>query len=60
MFCGRLEMAVFFLQLAIQENSSYPHSYRFLACCYAHLGRMDDARQVVARLRDITPQLCRR
>ena len=57
MFCGRLEVAVPFLQLAIQENPSYPHSYRFLASCYAHLGRMDDARQVVARLRVITPAI---
>jgi hypothetical protein len=57
MFCGRLETAVSFLQLAIQENPSYPHSYRFLACCYAHLGRIDDAREVVARLRAITPAI---
>jgi TolB-like protein/class 3 adenylate cyclase len=57
MFCGRLDAAASFLQLALQENPSYPLANRFLASCYAHLGRMDDARQVVARLRAITPAI---
>jgi adenylate cyclase len=57
MFCGRLETAASFLQVALQENPSYPLAHRFLAACYAHLGRMDDARQVVARLRAITPTI---
>ncbi|MFZ3235126.1 MAG: adenylate/guanylate cyclase domain-containing protein [Stellaceae bacterium] len=43
------------LQLTIQENPGYPHSYRILAACYAHMGRLDDARAIVARLRAITP-----
>jgi hypothetical protein len=43
--------------LALQENPSYPLANRFLASCYAHLGRMDDARQVIARLRAITPAI---
>ena len=55
MFCGRLEVAASFLQLAVQENPSYPLANRFLASCYAHLGRMDNAREVVSRLRAITP-----
>lgn len=55
MFCGRLEVAASFLQLAVQENPSYPLANRFLASCYAHLGRMDNARDVVSRLRAITP-----
>ena len=55
MFCGRLETAASFLQLALQENPTYPLANRFLASCYAHLGRIDDARQVAARLRTITP-----
>jgi adenylate cyclase len=54
MFCGRLETAASFLQVALQENPAYPLANRFLASCYAHLGRIDDARQVVARLRAIT------
>jgi adenylate cyclase len=45
------------LLLSVQENPGYPHSYRVLAACYAHLGRPDEARRVVARLRSITPRL---
>jgi TolB-like protein/class 3 adenylate cyclase len=43
------------LLLAIQDDPGYPHSYRFLAACYAHLGRRDEARAIVVRLRAITP-----
>jgi len=42
------------LLLAIQENPSLPHPYRYLAACYAHMGRLDDAREIVTRLRAIT------
>ena len=43
------------LLLAIQEDPSYPPPYRHLAACYAHMGRPDDAREIVERLRAITP-----
>jgi len=55
MLCGRLEPAASFLQLALQENPAYPLANRFLASCYVHLGRLNEARQIVARLRTITP-----
>ena len=42
------------LLLAIQEDPSFPQPYRFLAACYDHMGRLDDAREIVARLRAIT------
>jgi len=42
------------LLLAIQDDTSFPHTYRFLAACYTHMGRLDDARKVVERLRAIT------
>jgi adenylate cyclase len=42
------------LLLAIQEAPSNPHPYRFLTACYAHMGRVDDAREVVERLRAVT------
>jgi TolB-like protein/class 3 adenylate cyclase/tetratricopeptide (TPR) repeat protein len=42
------------LLLAIQEDPSFPNSYRVLAACYAHMGRLDDARKVVKRLLAIT------
>ena len=43
------------LLLAIQDHPGYPAPYRFLAACYAHMGRLDEARAIVARLRAITP-----
>jgi TolB-like protein/class 3 adenylate cyclase/predicted ATPase len=50
----RFDEAVPKLLLAIQEDPSNPHPHRFLAACYAHMGRRDDAREVVGRLRAIT------
>ena len=45
------------LRLAIEEEPTFTEPYRLLAACYAHLGRLDEAREVVARLRAITPQV---
>jgi Flp pilus assembly protein TadD len=50
----RFDQAVPQLLLAIQEDPSLPNPYRDLAACYAHMGRLDDAREVVALLRAIT------
>ena len=43
------------LLLAMQDNPGSPLPYRGLAACYAHMGRLDEARAIVARLRAITP-----
>jgi hypothetical protein len=43
------------LLLAIQEDPTHPQPYRVLAACYAHMGRLGDAREIVERLRAITP-----
>jgi tetratricopeptide (TPR) repeat protein len=51
----RFNEAIPQLLLAIQEDPNYPTPYRNLAACYAHMGRLDEAREVVARLRGITP-----
>ncbi len=51
----RFDEALPKLLLAIQENPDYPVSYRYLAACYAHMGQLDEAREIVARLRAITP-----
>ena len=51
----RFDEAVPKLLLAIQDDPSFPPPYRSLAACYAHMGRLDDAREVVTRLRAITP-----
>jgi TolB-like protein/class 3 adenylate cyclase len=50
----RFDEAVPNLLLAIQEDPSYPGSHRILAACYAHMGRLDEARAIVERLRAIT------
>ena len=39
---------------AIQDDPSYPNPHRYLAACYAHMGRLDEAREIVTRLRAIT------
>jgi adenylate cyclase len=54
-FARRFDEAVPKLLLAIQEDPSLPQPYRTLAACYAHMGRLDDAREIVARLRAVTP-----
>jgi tetratricopeptide (TPR) repeat protein len=50
----RFDEAVPKLLLAIQDDPSFAHPYHVLAACYAHMGRLDDAREIVARLRVIT------
>ncbi len=51
----RFDQAVPRLLLAIQEDPSLPVPYRYLAARYAHMGRLDDAREIVERLRAVTP-----
>jgi adenylate cyclase len=51
----RYDKALPNLLLAIQDDPSFPPPYRNLAACYAHMGRLDEARDVVRRLRAITP-----
>jgi TolB-like protein/class 3 adenylate cyclase len=51
----RFDQAVPKRLLAIQEDSSLPVPYRYLAACYAHMGRLDEDREIVARLRAINP-----
>jgi class 3 adenylate cyclase len=43
------------LVLAVQDHPGFPVTYRHLAACYAHMGRLDEARATVAKLRAITP-----
>jgi len=57
--CRRFDEAVAKLRIAIQENPTFTGPYRVLAACYAHMGRLDEAREIVARLRAITPQVIR-
>jgi adenylate cyclase len=50
----RFDAAVPQLVLAIQEDPSHPMPQRVLAACYAQMGRLDEAREAVTRLREIT------
>jgi adenylate cyclase len=54
-FKRRFDEATSKLHLTIQATPGQPYAYRFLAACYAHMGRLDEARAIVNRLRTITP-----
>jgi adenylate cyclase len=51
----RFDEAVPKLLLSIQEDPSFPEPYRYLAASYARIGRLDQAREVIERLRAVTP-----
>jgi TolB-like protein len=53
-FKHRFDEAASKLLLSIQDNPGSPGSYRSLAACYAHMGRLEEAREIVKRLRAIT------
>jgi tetratricopeptide (TPR) repeat protein len=48
-FARRLDKAAAMLFLSMQETPSWAPCYRFLASCYAHLGRLGDAQSVVEK-----------
>jgi adenylate cyclase len=56
-FARRFEAAAASLVLSLQEGPGWVPTYRFLASCYAHLGRLDEARETVRRLRTLTTEL---
>jgi adenylate cyclase len=56
-FARRFEDAAASLLLSLQEGPGWVPTYRFLASCYAHMGRLDQAREAVGRLRALTNEL---
>jgi adenylate cyclase len=54
-FARRLEKAAEMFALALQQLPEWPPLLRFMASCLAHLGRLEEAQQVVKRLRLISP-----
>jgi len=46
----RFDEAVPNLSRAIQEDPSFSEPYRYLTACYAHMGRLAEAREVLRRL----------
>jgi TolB-like protein/Tfp pilus assembly protein PilF len=54
-FSRQFDEAAANLLVSLERAPSFPITYRVLAACYAHMGRLDDAREIVRRLRVITP-----
>jgi TolB-like protein/CheY-like chemotaxis protein len=50
----RFNEAIPHLLLALEVTPDSPVAFRYLAACHAHLGRLDEARNVVNRLRAVT------
>src|SRR5262249_13892492 len=50
----RFDEARVMLCQSLQEKPSWVPTYRFLASCYAHMGRIDEAKETVKRLRTLT------
>jgi TolB-like protein/class 3 adenylate cyclase len=56
-FTLRFEDAAATLLLSLQEIPSWVPTYRFLASCYAHMGRFEEAHDMVRQLRAITTEV---
>ncbi len=54
-FSRRFDEAAASLLASLDLAPNFPVTYRVLASCYAHMGRLDKAREIVRRLRAITP-----
>jgi len=54
-FSRRFDEAAANLLASLDLAPSFPVTYRVFAACYAHMGRLDEARDIVRRLRVITP-----
>ena len=54
-FNRRFGDAVAKLLVSLEEIPGWAMPYRFLAASYAHMGRLEEAREIVKRLRAITP-----
>jgi TolB-like protein/class 3 adenylate cyclase len=53
-FARRFEEARVTLLRSLQEKPNWVPTHRFLASCYAHMGRLAEARESVERLRTMT------
>jgi TolB-like protein/class 3 adenylate cyclase len=53
-FGRRFGEAAALLLASLEQAPTFVMTYRLLASCYAHMGRLDDAREIVKRLRGIT------
>ena len=54
-FARRNEKAAEMFGLSLQGHSRWPPTLRFMASCFAHMGRLKEAQELVKQLRAITP-----
>src|SRR5712671_5737172 len=54
-FSRRFDEAVAKLRMALEQLPTFALPYQFLASCFAHMGRIDEARDIVSQLRSLTP-----
>ncbi|MGH7060094.1 MAG: tetratricopeptide repeat protein [Stellaceae bacterium] len=54
-FNKQFDDAAAILLASLEQAPGFAVPYRFLASCYAHMGRLDEAREIVTRLKTITP-----
>jgi adenylate cyclase len=53
-FLRRFEEAEAMLLRSLQEKSGWVPTFRFLAACYGQMGRLDEAREIIKQLRNLT------
>ena len=51
----RFDDALAALRVSLEEVPAFTPTYRALAACYAHMGRLDEARSIIKRLASLTP-----
>jgi len=56
-FCRRFDLAAQNFRLTVRQVPGWPAGYRSLAACYAHMGRLNEAREVIEQLRAIGADL---
>ena len=53
-FARQFDDAITMLLRSLQGHPGWAPTYRFLASCYAHMGRFDEAKETVEKPRAIT------
>jgi pentatricopeptide repeat protein len=53
----RFADALVVLRVSLEEAPTFTPTYRSLAACYAHMGRLDEARSIIRRMASLTPTL---
>jgi adenylate cyclase len=53
-FARRFDEARIMLLRSLQQRPGWPANYRFLAACYAQMGHLEEARDIIGQLRAIT------